>query len=162
MRQASATALSTLLRSPPRGGAIIEFALVLPFLVLLTVGLFDLGFALYQEMQVEAAAEAGAQYAARNGWNPAAIGAAVAGATGTSGISATPAPSRVCGCPDVTPLPVADWVVDHCSPAVTCPSGNVPGVYVSVSAQLQYQTVLPYPGLPDMLTLSGQAYRRID
>ncbi len=44
---------------------------------------------------------------------------------------------------------------------VTCPSGSPPGVYASVSAQLQYQTVLPYPGLPSPLTLTGQAYRRI-
>ena len=107
MRRTPSTTLRTLLRSPPRGAAIVEFALILPFLILLMVGLFDLGFGAYQTMQVHAAAEAGAQYAAikypGGNWTPGqitAIAAAVTSATGTSGIAATPAPSQVCGCPD--------------------------------------------------------------
>jgi len=155
--------LRALLRPPPRGAAIVEFALILPFLILLMVGLFDLGFGAYQSMQVHAAAEAGAQYALRHTWDATAIAAAVTSATGTSAIAATPAPSRVCGCPDGgTFTVVAAWVVDHCVPSVTCASGSSPGVYASVSARLTYSPVLPYPGLPDPLTLTDQAYRRIN
>jgi Flp pilus assembly protein TadG len=155
-------AARALLRSP-RGAAIIEFALILPFLVLLLVGLCDLGFAAYDSMQVQAAAEAGAQYAARHPWDATAVAAAVTGATGTSGVLATPAPSRVCGCPDGGTLTrVGDWVVDHCSPTVTCTSGSPPGVYALVSAQLILSPMLPYPGLPAALTLTGQTYRRLN
>lgn len=149
-------ALCTLWRSPPRGAAIVEFALILPLLVLLMVGLFDLGFGAYQLMQVHAAAEAGAQYATQHAtWDAAAIATAVTGATGTGGIAAIPAPSQVCGCPDggiFTPRP-------SCG---TCPSGSPAGIYASVSAQLSYSPVLPYPGLPDPLVLTGQAYRRLN
>src|ERR1700693_457800 len=99
MRRTSPTALRMLVRSPPRGGAIIEFALIMPFLVVLLVGLCDLGFAVYDSMQVQAAPEAGGQYAMRHAWDATAVAAAVTGATGAGAISATPAPSKVCGCP---------------------------------------------------------------
>ena len=155
MPRASPTALRMLLRSPPRGGAIIEFALIMPFLVLLAVGLCDLGFAVYNSMQVQAAAEAGAQYAVRHTWDATAVAAAVTGATGTGGISATPAPSEVCACP-------GGGVLTQIGCTSTCPSGDPPGTYASVSALLLYQTVLPYPGLPATLTLAGQAYRRLN
>jgi Flp pilus assembly protein TadG len=155
MPQTSPTALRMLLHSPPRGGAIVEFALVMPFLVLLLVGLCDFGFATYDSMQVEAAATAGAQYAARHTWDAVAVAAAVTSATGASGISATPAPSKVCGCP-------GDGTLTLIVCTSTCSSGDPPGVYASVSAQLQYQTVLPYPGLPATLTLTGQTYRRLN
>jgi Flp pilus assembly protein TadG len=162
MHRTPPTTLRALLRSPPRGAAIVEFALILPFLIWLMLLLFDLGFGAYQLMQVHAAAEAGAQYAAIKYpggiWTPgqiAAIAAAVASATGTGGIAAIPAPSQVCGCPDggVFTLKVS------CG---SCPSGSPAGVYASVSAQVSYSPVLPYPGLPDPLTLTGQAYRRIN
>jgi len=154
MLRALLTALRALWRSSPRGGAVIEFALIMPLLVLFLVGLSDLGLAAYDAMEVQAAAEAGAQYAALNGWNATSIAAAVTGATGASGIAATPAPSQLYGCPDGGTFTIV-------ASTVTCPSGSPPGVYASVSAQLQYQTVLPYPGLPSPLTLTGQAYRRI-
>ena len=155
MHRTPPSALRALLLRPPRGAAIVEFALVLPFLLLLTIGLFDLGFGAYQTLQVHAAAEAGAQYAVRHDWDASAIQTAVTSATGASGIAATPAPSQVCGCPDggiFTPRP-------SCG---TCPDGSPAGVYASVSARLSYSPMLPYPGLPDPLVLTGQAYRRLN
>jgi Flp pilus assembly protein TadG len=160
MHRATPTVRRRLLHSLPRGAAIVEFALVMPFLILLMVGLFDLGLGFWQYMQVQAAAEAGAQYAARYPfpWVTTtaipAITTAITSATGTPGISADPAPSQVCRCPDggtLTPVACND----------TCPSGSRPGVYALVSARLSYSPVLPYPGLPDPLTLNGHAYRRI-
>jgi Flp pilus assembly protein TadG len=162
MPRASPTALRMLLRAPPRGGAIIEFALIMPFLGVLLVGLCDLGFGLYGSMQVHAAAEAGAQYASRNQWNPIKIAAAVTGATGASGISATPAPYQTCGCTNNNIFTQVGTPTNGTCSSLTCnPSGN-PGLYGSISAQLQYQTVLPYPGLPATLTLTGQTYRRLN
>lgn len=142
------------LRAPPRGGPLLEFALVAPFLALFLVAVGDLGFALYDLLQLQAAAEAGAQYATRNTWNATAIATTVSGATGLGGVTATPAPSQLCACPDggtFAPIGCGN----------TCPSGSAPGLYASVSAQLQYRPVLPYPGLPSPLTLTGQAYRRL-
>src|SRR5579864_287773 len=81
------------------GTAAIEAAIVLPVLLVLATGLFDLGFAAYEAMQVQSAADAGEQYAAANSWNATQISSAVTGATGGSGITATPAPSQFCACP---------------------------------------------------------------
>lgn len=153
--------MRALLHAVPDGGAMIEFALIMPFLALLLVGLCDLGLGLYGAMQVQAAAEAGAQYAALKYpaavWDQTAtnaISAAVTAATGEGDISANPVPRKICGCPDGgTFAPTA------CGS--TCPSGSQAGTYASVSAQLQYTTILPYPGLRNPVILTGQAYRRL-
>jgi Flp pilus assembly protein TadG len=164
MRRKSATGFRTLLRSAPRGGAIVEFALVMPFLVGLAVGLFDLGFGLWQSMQVQAAAEAGAQYASLNAltWNATAIATAVTSATGASGVSATPAPSQVCGCTNSNILtPVGSPTGGSCSSFTCTPSGTA-GLYASVSAQASYSPLVPWPWMSRTpTTLTGQAYRRL-
>jgi len=162
MPRASLSALRAVLRSPPRGAAIVEFALIMPFLVLLLVGLCDLGFGVYGSMQVQAAAEAGAQYASRNGWDTANIAAAVTSGTGASGITALPAPYQTCGCTNNNVFTQVGTPTNGSCSSLTCsPSGN-PGLYASISAQLLYQPMLPYPGLPATLTLAGQAYRRLN
>ncbi len=54
----------------PRGGSVaIELASTATLPLLMLTALFDLGLAAYEWMQVEAAAEAGAQWAQQNGWN---------------------------------------------------------------------------------------------
>ncbi|MGC2415443.1 MAG: TadE family protein [Stellaceae bacterium] len=177
MRRTSATGFATLLRSAPRGGAIVEFALVAPFLVLLAIGLFDLGLGLWQKLQVQAAAEAGAQYAAQHPdpWDAAkiaAIAAAVTSATGASGsalcpppsgkISACPAPSQVCGCTNNnTFTPVGSPTGGSCG-SITCTPSGTAGLYASVSAQMPYSALLPWPWVnPPPAALTAQAYRRL-
>jgi Flp pilus assembly protein TadG len=157
--------MRALWRSAPRGGAIVEFALVMPFLVGLAVGLFDLGFGLWESMQVQAAAEAGAQYAALNSlntWNATAIATAVASATGASGVTATPVPSQVCGCTNSNILtPVGSPTGGSCSSFTCTPSGTA-GLYASVSARIQYSPLVPWPWMSQTpTTLTGQAYRRL-
>ena len=84
-------------------------------------------------------------YAAKNGWNSAGISAAVVNATGTAGITAAPAPVQFCGCPSASGI-----VATVCTS--TCTSGSSPGVYVSVSAALQHDTIIPGLTLPTTLT----------
>jgi Flp pilus assembly protein TadG len=163
MRRNSATGFRTLLRSAPRGGAIVEFALVMPFLVALAVGLFDLGFGLRQSMQVQAAAEAGAQYAALNAvntWNATTVAAAVTSATGAIGVSANA--SQVCACTNSnTFTPVGSPTGGSCSSYTCTPSGTA-GLYASVSAQIPYSPLVPWPWMSQTpTTLTGQAYRRL-
>jgi Flp pilus assembly protein TadG len=165
MRRTFLMGFPTLLRSAPRGGAIVEFALVMPFLVGLAVGLFDLGFGLWQSMEVQAAAEAGAQYAALNAlntWNATAIATAVTSATGASGVSATPAPNQVCGCTNSnTFMPVGSPAGGSCASFACIPSGTA-GLYASVSAQIPYSPLVAWPWMSRTpTTLTGQAYRRL-
>ena len=142
------------MKSFKRGSAAVEAALILPILLILMTGLFDLGFAFYGNMQVQSAADAGAQYAAQNVWNTAKISTVVSGATGGSGITATPAPSQFCACPTGGTLATI-------SCASNCPNGTTPSLYALVKAQKLHETVMPWPSLPQPLVLTGQSITRI-
>ena len=166
MKQIRPPTKSRLLLAARRGTAVIEFALVLPIFVLLLIGLADLGFGAWYSMQVQAAAEAGAQYIADHAaavtLDLNAIKAQVASATGTGGITvpdATP-PTLDWGCPNTAAAPGQPPYTPQ-SPATACSGGGVSGRYAWVSAQLEYSTIVPWPGLPETWTLVGQAYRRI-
>ena len=127
--------------------AAIEFAIGGPMLVVLLIGMTEIALASYQSMQVQNAVEVGALYAEQNGWNPSGISGAVAAAAGTTGISATPAPSEFCGCPGVGGIsPIT------CS--AQCAGGASPGTYVQVNASLARASVFGGSGfaLPDTLT----------
>jgi Flp pilus assembly protein TadG len=135
------------LRRAEAGTAALEFGLAAPLLLIMLMGLVELGSTMYQTMQVYNAVEAGALYAAKNGYDAAAISTAVVNATGTPGISATPAPVEFCGCPD------SGGIVETACNA-TCNDGKPAGQYVRISAALTRVTILPYPalGLPETLT----------
>ncbi len=137
-----------------RGAVAVELALVLPFLVLVLTALFDLGLAAYEAMLVNAAAAAGARYAEVNPWDANAIAAVVTGATGTTGITATPAPVQFCACPSTGSLLPLDCTL-------VCPDGSRPGLYGEVGAELQHFTILQYPALPEPLVLTGKAVLRL-
>lgn len=135
------------------GVSAVEFAFIAPLLLLLLICTVDLGFGFYRKMQVENAAQAGAQYAALKGFDQTAIQNAVRQATSFAGIEATPSPNEFCGCPSSTGVAIV-----VCSS--TC-SGAAPGVYVQVSAQGLYETMLIYPLLPENYTFVAQATVRV-
>src|ERR1700740_3057285 len=69
------------------GVAAIEFGIVVPLLVLMVVAAVDIGMGFYRKMQVEDAAQAGAQWAIKNGFDANAITNAVTSATSAPSIS---------------------------------------------------------------------------
>src|SRR6185437_15710460 len=87
-----------------RGIAAVEFVLLAPILVGVLVGVADLGNGIYRWMEVSSAAEAGAQFAVRQGYNAAAIMSAVSSATSLPAVTTTS--SQFCGCPSGTDLAV--------------------------------------------------------
>ena len=133
--------------------AAVEFSLAAPVLAIIFVPLIDIGMAVYQQMQVQDAAQAGAQYAMAHGWNSSAIQNAVTSATALS-VTASPAPSKSCGCPDGSSVSAAAC-------GSTCPDGQTAGTYVTVGAQATYVPLLPYPTMGSSVTLSAQATARI-
>ncbi len=144
--------LKTRLRDE-RATTAIEFGLFSPLLVILLVGVFEVGFSMYGAMKVHNAAEAGLIYAARNGWDQAGIANAVVSSTSTSVIQATPAPSQFCGCPSNTG-------VQAVSCDATCASGDAPGEYIRIDASLDRTTLLPNTGLTLPTKLTAQAVIR--
>ena len=136
------------------GLAGIEFALLVPVLLMLTVCTVDLGMAAYDEMQVENAAQAGSEYAAVHGYNASSISNAITSATTLSGIAAMPAPTEFCGCPSSTSITSATC-------GSTCTDGSMAGTYVTASATAHYSTMIHYPTLPDTFTFVNTATARI-
>ena len=141
------------------GGAAMEFALIFPVLVFLFLLLFDWGFVAYQTLNVQAAAQAGAQYASLNTWNYNAIAQVVAGATAgdPSGITTDPTRTRTFyACPTGTALVESS----RTSP---CPDSSAPRLYGTVFAQEPYSAALPMPpGMPPLPSLiTAQATRRL-
>jgi Flp pilus assembly protein TadG len=138
-----------------RGGAsAVEFAIVAPVLLLMTICTFDLGIGFYRYLQVETAAGVGARYATLHGFDSTAIGSAITNATSYSGISASPTPSTFCGCPSGSGISAATC-------GSTCTGGAVAGTYVKVSAQTSYSPIMSYPLMPSSFLLSAQSTMRI-
>jgi Flp pilus assembly protein TadG len=135
------------------GNAVVEFSIAAPVLAVIFVPLIDIGMAVYQKMQVQDAAQAGAQYAMAHGWNSSSIQAAVTSATALS-VTASPEPSKSCGCPDGSSVSAAAC-------GSTCSDGQKAGTYVTVGAQVTYTPLLPYPAMGTSVTLSAQTTARI-
>jgi len=135
------------------GATAIEFAIIGPALVLMMACTIDLGMGIYRKMQVQNAAQAGAEYAIAHGFT-ASIANAVTNATSFSGIAASPAPSEFCGCPSSTG-------VTSVTCSSTCSSGAAAGTYVMVSAQGTYNTILSYPLIPNSFVFAAQSTVRI-
>jgi Flp pilus assembly protein TadG len=135
------------------GSAAIEAALIAPVLALLAIGIADFGAAVYRDMQVQNAAQAGATYAMRHAFDATAIGNAVLNSGAVAGMTATPAPAQSCGCPSGGTISIAT-----CGTA--CAGGALAGTYVTVSAQAVYTTILPYPGIPSSLTFAAASVVR--
>jgi len=136
------------------GAAAFEFGLLAPMLVAIFVPMIDLGLGFYQQMQVQDAAQAGAQYAMAHGFNSGAISNAVTAATPLASITALPAPSKSCGCPSGTSIETANC-------GANCDNGQAASTYVTVSAQATYTPIIPYPGIGSTITLSAQSSARI-
>jgi Flp pilus assembly protein TadG len=144
-------------RARRQGTAAIEFGLVSPLLLILLTAIVEIGIAAYQDIQLQTAVEAGALYAATYGaGNLTAIGQAVVNATGNTAITASPAPTKFCGCP------AAAGVVSQGADCTTaCADGKAPGQYVKVNAQVAHYTIMPYLSLALPATLTASVTVRI-
>ncbi len=137
-----------------RGAAAIEFGVVLPLLAMLVISAADVGLGVYRKMQVEDAAQAGAEYAIKHGFDANAISTAVLAATNASTISSSPAPVQFCGCANASGVSATTC-------GGVCPSGAPAGTYTTVSAQGSYSTILNYVVVPDSYTFTAQSTVRL-
>ena len=173
-----AGALRRLSRSR-RGAAAVEFALLAPFLLGLMVPLGDMGAYVYDNMEIQLAAQAGGEYAARHGWDPTGIENAILSAAPSLNLQLvdnqfaapnntdvlpspfTPVNVQFCGCADGTAI---TNVVQPCpNPRPTCANGFQAGVYYSIGARTFYHTIsgFQYPFIPDGQVISAWSTVRV-
>lgn len=151
----------TVFRSSGRGQALIETALVVPFLMMILVGGAELARIEYAAIEVANAASAAALYGAQNGGtyvdNKGMANAATVDAKDLQSVSiGTPTLNQVC----VSETDGSSYLVSMTtSPA--CPSGYFIYVQISVVAQGTIDTLFHFPGLPSTITLYGQAKQRV-
>ena len=140
-------------RSP--GQAIVEMAIVLPVLLLLFVGVVDFGRVYYTTMTVAHAARAGAQYGAQNNATSSdtagIMQAGLAAAGDVPGV--TVGARQFCQCESGATV---DCILDP----TTCPEG-VPQVYVEVTADKVFTTILNYPGIPSTSDVTRRVTLRV-
>lgn len=136
------------------GAAAIEFGVVVPMLALMVTAVIDIGLGVHSKMQLEDAAQAGVQWAIRNGFDATAISTAVTSATNNSTITATPAPVQYCGCASGSSISSATC-------GTPCPDGAQAGTYVTVSAQATFNTMINYPAVPSTYNFATQSTARL-
>lgn len=137
------------------GAAAIEFAIIGALLAFLVIGVADFSGGFIAKMQVGNAARAGAEYALANGWDQTAIQAAITNATSWQSISANPAPSQFCGCPNGT------GGIASATCGSSCSGSGSAGTYVTSNATANYSTLFAWPGLQQNYTFNSSLTVRI-
>lgn len=136
--------------SQTTGQTVVELAMLLPLLLLLLVGLIEIGRYAYFDILISNAARAGAQYGAQSLIQAADV-AGIRTAAQNDGLAAmTITSQQECGC--------------NAGALGGCPSGGVcplPLVYVQVTATDTYNSLFRYPGIPRSMTLTSTVTMRV-
>ena len=138
------------------GAAGVEFALMMPTLVLFVIGIVDVGALTYQQTEVSAAAHAGAQYAMNNASATTdSIRSAVTNATplGTSTSWVTPTVAQGYACSNASPISLSSTPPTNCSPGVVA-------TYIQVNSSAVYTPLITWGTISIPTTLSAQAMVR--
>jgi Flp pilus assembly protein TadG len=135
------------------GSSFIETAILIPMMLMLCCGTMDFARVVYAGIEIANAARAGVQYGAltpgNSGDTSGMVQAALTDAADL-GSTVTASANNFCTCSGST-----------VSCSSTCTGGVTPEGYVSVTANYTFNTALPYPGLPQTVSLSRTAKMRV-
>lgn len=133
--------------------AATEFALTAPMLMFLMVSIIDLGSYIRDRMRLEQISRASVDYIMQGGEEDN-IQTDVLSFFDPSHVdSYTLNTERICTC--------SDGFATDCS-AITCDHGDYSRQYVQVTVDRVFTTFMPYPGIPQQMSLSGSARMRLD
>jgi Flp pilus assembly protein TadG len=153
--------------SSQRGQTILELALLLPMLLLLLLGVIELGRYAFISILVGNAARAGAAYGAESLVSSVdAVGIAAAAdndfqnnGQDVNNLMVTSFPS--CGCDSAGTITAVAGCTTASNPnAAICATGHWV-VMVSVTASGTFNSIFNYPGIPKSITLSKTATLRV-
>lgn len=149
-------------RAQESGQSLLELALLLPFLLLLTIGIIEIGRYAYISVLVGNAARAGAAYGSQGLAQSIDTTGITTAATndfqsnGLSGLTVTS--SDTCQCDSLGTL--ASPVSCTGSSAGTCASGHWI-VTLNVTASGTFNSLFRYPGVPRSIALTNTAKMRV-
>lgn len=139
------------MRDSERGSSLVEMAIMLPFLLLLVIGVIDFGRAYYDSIEVASAARAGAQYGVINPTDTTGMIAAAKSDTASDISTLTATAADGCMCSD------GSGASASCGTTPSCTSGTRQVNYVQVNTSYTFKPYLPWPGIPASIPLTGQA-----
>lgn len=149
------------------GAALVEATILAPILVAMGVYVADFGLLFYTKIQVQNAAQAGAQWAIANRpvSNPADVQTAAQNATTLTGVT-VPLPSQFCGCSvdssgNVGVTQLSTGACTTPAPGATCNTSGVAGNYVTVTATKSYNSLVPFGLIASNYTISSTTTVRI-
>jgi Flp pilus assembly protein TadG len=129
----------------------VEFAVFSPLLAVMAVGAVDYSRVFYEEVALERAALAGAQWGARSVSASNDVDGMKAAVIRDLGEEVLTTVERYCTCSDES--------------AVDCSSGSCPGdesvsVHVMVRVARDFTMLVDYPGFPAQMTIAREAHVR--
>ena len=147
-----------------RGVAAVEFALVAPMLLLLLMGIYDFGMFLNQQMMLESTARAAAEYINQGGdednLQADIVNMMSLDANSGSADSLQLETEYICECTGGEVL-----VCDDEDVSCTADEDDTDTYirrYVVVNVNMTFDTLFPYPGLPESVPLSGSVRMQIE
>ena len=150
--------------SNERGVAAVEFALVAPMLLLLLMGIYDYGMFMNQRMMLESTARAAAEYINQGGSEDDLQADIVdmmnLGANGAALASLQLDTDFICECTGGAVLDCDDE--DASCTADDEDTDTYIRRYVEVSVSMTFDTLFPYPGLPQSVPMSGNVRMQIE
>jgi Flp pilus assembly protein TadG len=143
-------------RTTQSGQALLEVALVTPLLLLLAVGIIEIGRYAYYSILVANAARAGAQYGAQN-LATAADKAGIRAAAENDGQNfaglTVKTVQQECGCTGSS--------IGGTCPATGCAFPNHALVYVKVTVTGTFNSLFKYPGIPQSIDCDSTELMRV-
>jgi Flp pilus assembly protein TadG len=146
------------------GGALVETALSMSFLLVLLLGAVEFGRLAYAAIQVNSAAKAAAQYGAQSRTTAADIPGMTSAAqndyfgnTALQLTSPTATTGYACNCADTGSTAVC---TNNSVTAPACP-GSVMEVTITVQTQTSFNPLFHVPGLAGPFTLTGTAKQKV-
>jgi Flp pilus assembly protein TadG len=140
-----------------RGTSVLEMALLTPLLLLLLLGIIEIGRYAELSILVANAARAGVQYGAENLTTAADTnGMQNAAVNDSQGFlnAANVTVAELCGCS-------ASSLGSTCPLSSPCSSPLYPITYVQVTTQGTFNSLFSYPGIPGSITVNGKAQMRV-
>lgn len=137
------THFTKVLRRNDQGNALVEFALIVPVLLIMAMGIVDAGRAVSSNARLGSGVTAGLRYAMADAYADTAIETAALEGSRFAAGDATVGVRRFCECPDGAAIVCTD----------TCPAGYR-RIFVEVAMTRTQATVFSYPVIGSSVTVS--------